>query len=69
MGLKDELLERAKKLVKAAEQMENLGTPGAIIVFGMLLNEGLRAVAQEVRYLGDIAVAIEKVADAIKMIE
>jgi len=63
---RDDLLERAKELSKAAEQMEvNLGTPGAILVCGMLLNEGLCAVARAVRNFGDVAGAIEKVAEAI----
>lgn len=54
--MKDQQIERATELAKAAERLQrNLGTEGGLIVFGLLLNEGLKAVAQ----------AIEKVADAL----
>lgn len=65
--MRDDLLERTKELTKEAEQMEvNLGVPGAIIVFGMLLKEGLDKVALAVRDSGDISKAIEKVAEAVQ---
>lgn len=65
--MEDELLDRTRKLTIEAKQIAgNLGTPGAIIVFGMLLNEGLNAVAGAIRDAGDIEGAIEKIADVIR---
>lgn len=54
--LKDPLADRAEGLAKIAEQMQsNIETTGGLIIFGLLLNEGLRVVAQ----------AIDRVADAM----
>ena len=56
--MKDQLVERATELAEIAEKLQfNLGTEGGLIVFGLLLSEGLHEVAQ----------AIEKVADAMMM--
>lgn len=61
------VIAKTKELVEVAAKMEmNIGTTGAILVFGMLISKGLLEVANAIKSAGRATGAIGKVADAIR---
>lgn len=64
--MKNQLVTETKEMAELAEHLENrLGTAGGAIVVGLLINEGLHAVAEAIRTVGDVEGSIKQVANAI----
>jgi hypothetical protein len=71
---KTNVIDKAEKFVRSANSMAkaadwSIGLSQAVLAAGMLLNEGLHAVADSIEKIGDLEVTADTIANAIKLLE